>query len=149
MAYGPTGPMTTYRCAKCGGEFTSDWSDEEAHAEELAVFGEPHKPDDPVICDVCYKWMIEHRPPVLVPAIELNTMSDPTPHYRDETQRMWCGKCHHRFLFDDRMQKHSEAITQKHMELCEGDAAVTLVKIDQAFKDGWRPALPASTGEPG
>ena len=31
------------------------------------------------------------------------------------------------------------AITRKHRELCEGDAAVTLMRVEQAYKAGWRP----------
>jgi len=73
--------------------------------------------------------------------IDLNTMSDPTPHYRDETPRQRCAKCRHLFRLGYGMNDDPVLyrITKKHMELCEGDAAVTLMKIEQAYKAGWRP----------
>lgn len=82
--------------------------------------------------------------PVQLAVTELNTMSDPVPHYRDETPRIRCSKCGHRFLlgvgmFYNPLDAAVEAITNKHMELCEGDAAVTLMKVEQAYKAGWRP----------
>lgn len=79
--------------------------------------------------------------PVRFDVTELNTMSDPSPHYRDETPRERCSRCGHLFLLgrgcNDETQVY--AITRKHMELCEGDAAVTLMKVEQAYKAGWRP----------
>ncbi len=56
-----TGP--TYTCAVCKGTFVSDWSDEEAHQEQLEAFGRPYEPDDAVVCDDCYQKMIIASPP--------------------------------------------------------------------------------------
>lgn len=84
--------------------------------------------------------------PILFDIIELNTMSDPIPGFRDETQRMRCSKCGHLFLYSfgdtefspegQRRGNQIRAITDRHMQLCEGDAAVTLMKIEQAYKAG-------------
>jgi hypothetical protein len=68
--------------------------------------------------------------------VELNTMSDLRPDFRDETPRVFCSKCRHHFLLghDMRVDPVVSAISYKHLELCEGDPAVTLWKIDQWFK---------------
>jgi hypothetical protein len=73
--------------------------------------------------------------------VELNTMDNPTRWFRDETQRMRCTRCGNTFRLGYGMDidREVEAITEKHVELCEGDAAVTLLKLDAAFKAGWRP----------
>lgn len=48
----------TYTCSRCGGTFTSDWTDEDAAEEAKHVFGEieASKPMS-VVCDVCYREM--------------------------------------------------------------------------------------------
>jgi DNA-directed RNA polymerase subunit RPC12/RpoP len=50
-----------YTCCNCGGEFVSDWTDEEAQAEREQQFpGVPEK-YMVVVCDDCYqKIMTEH-----------------------------------------------------------------------------------------
>jgi hypothetical protein len=75
--------------------------------------------------------------------IELNTMDNPSPNFRDETARIRCGKCRNLFRLGPGMfwEPLETAITMKHLELCEGDAAVTLMKIEQAYKAGWRPQV--------
>ena len=87
-------------------------------------------------------------PPRVVPfdITELNTMSDPSPHFRDETERLRCSKCGHSFLYsfgmteldagNRRQGDRIRAITDAHMRLCEGDAAVALAKVEQAYKAG-------------
>ena len=72
---------------------------------------------------------------------ELNTMSNPKQGWRDETPRIRCSKCGNLFLLGQGMNADPEimAITRKHRELCEGDAAVTLMRVEQAYKAGWRP----------
>jgi len=79
--------------------------------------------------------------PPLVSIVELNTMSNPVPHYRDESPRVRCGKCGNLFLLGRGITEDREtaAVTRKHLELCEGNAAVTLMKVEQAWKAGWRP----------
>ncbi len=49
----------TFTCAGCRGTFDQIWSDEEARAEELATFGVPHRADDVVVCDDCYKELLQ------------------------------------------------------------------------------------------
>lgn len=44
-----------YSCARCGEEFESEWTMEEACAEYEANFGRPFKAEDVVaLCDDCY-----------------------------------------------------------------------------------------------
>lgn len=43
-----------FRCAKCGETFSKAWSEEEARAEEAALFG-ANDPDAAVLCDDCYR----------------------------------------------------------------------------------------------
>jgi len=73
--------------------------------------------------------------------IELNTMSDPERWFRDETPRLKCPKCGHNFLLGLGMDIDPiiSRISDKHVEVCEGDPAVALMKVEQAYKDGWRP----------
>lgn len=50
--------LDTYTCARCGGEFGSDRSDEEARAEAVALWGpEALKPGVVVVCDDCFKFL--------------------------------------------------------------------------------------------
>ena len=73
--------------------------------------------------------------------IELNTMDNPRWAFSDETPRQRCRKCGNTFRLGYGMDVDREvaAVTEKHMELCEGDAAITLFMVDAAFKAGWRP----------
>ena len=73
--------------------------------------------------------------------IELNTKSAPGNFFRDETPRIRCPRCGFWFLLGLGMDVDPviEAITHKHLEVCEGDPAVALMKVEQAYKDGWRP----------
>lgn len=72
---------------------------------------------------------------------ELNTMSDPKPGWMDETVRIRCPRCGHMFLLGRGMVEDPRirSVTRQHILLCEGDAAVTLMKVEQAYKAGWRP----------
>lgn len=73
-------------------------------------------------------------------------MSDLRPAFRDETDRIFCSKCGHWFLMsagatevDPEQRRRGDrirAITRAHIEMCGGDAAVTLAKIEQAYKSG-------------
>ena len=50
-----------YTCAHCGGTFEKAWSDEEAAAESLSIWG---KLDDPTtICDDCWQIVRPDRRP--------------------------------------------------------------------------------------
>jgi hypothetical protein len=54
-----------FRCAKCGGEFTKGWLDEEAAAEHARNFPEVGPTvGRVVVCDPCYlaflRWLDEH-----------------------------------------------------------------------------------------
>ena len=47
----------TYTCEMCGGAFTDGWSDTEANAEALAIWGVANaseRDDMAVICDDCW-----------------------------------------------------------------------------------------------
>jgi hypothetical protein len=46
--------VSTYTCEECGRTFDKGVSDEEAHAERVANFGEAFADDLAVICDDCY-----------------------------------------------------------------------------------------------
>lgn len=48
----------TYKCTVFGGTFDSEWTDEEAEAERKENFVGKPKPDDEIVCDVCYKEII-------------------------------------------------------------------------------------------
>jgi len=76
--------------------------------------------------------------------IEVNTMNNPSPKFRDETERVQCSKCGNYFLaggmakFNGRHFEHDMTVprvTGLHLELCEGDAAATLVKVDRRVKE--------------
>lgn len=53
--------MDEFTCAICGETFakawTKAWTDEEAAAERLEVWGSPHEPDDRVVCEDCWQRM--------------------------------------------------------------------------------------------
>lgn len=53
-----------YKCALCKEVFNKGWSDEEAQAEALEVFGEIPQDQQEVVCDDCYKMMITAVPPI-------------------------------------------------------------------------------------
>ncbi len=63
--------MSEYTCARCGGVFTSDWTEEEAQKECEMVFTPEGRagPKDSV-CDDCYQefmeWMRAEHPDALV-----------------------------------------------------------------------------------
>ncbi len=79
--------------------------------------------------------------PFVIEILELNTQADPRPGWRDESPGQRCRACGHVYRLGWGMDEDPKvaAVTRKHMELCEGDAAVTLMKIEQAYKAGWRP----------
>lgn len=68
---------------------------------------------------------------------ELNTVDSPIPGFMDETPRIRCPKCGSRLRLGRGMDENPDIseISMKHIELCEGDPAITLLKIDQ-----WRRA---------
>ncbi len=68
--------------------------------------------------------------------VELNTVDPPTPGFMDETVRIGCPKCGSRLRLGHGMDYDPEVaeISEKHIELCEGDPAVTLWRIDQWWK---------------
>jgi hypothetical protein len=76
----------------------------------------------------------------VVHIVELNTM-EYSRGWHDETPKVMCPKCRNIFRLGYGMDvdREMEAISNKHLELCEADAAVTLLKIDAEFKKGWRP----------
>ena len=48
-----------YTCAHCGGTFTSERPDEEAHEEAKQLWGRDGRaPDMAVICEVCFQQMM-------------------------------------------------------------------------------------------
>lgn len=53
-----------FTCARCGGEFVKErdgWSEEQAEAEALAVFGVERASEDPEmapVCDDCWQWVL-------------------------------------------------------------------------------------------
>jgi hypothetical protein len=48
--------MFRFRCAKCGEQCLSTWTDAEAHAEAVATFGrDGHAPGMVRVCDDCYR----------------------------------------------------------------------------------------------
>lgn len=53
----------TFTCANCGGAFEKDWTDEEAVAESVLVFGDLEPDDQAIVCDDCYVMMTELLPP--------------------------------------------------------------------------------------
>lgn len=44
-----------YTCAACGGTFESGWSDEEAEADALLLWGNIPPEETMVICDDCFQ----------------------------------------------------------------------------------------------
>ena len=53
----------TYTCARCGGRFESDWSEEEAQAEYERNFpgATAAKLPREEVCDDCYKVLMARR----------------------------------------------------------------------------------------
>lgn len=49
--------MAQYSCVHCGGPCGSSagWSEADADAERLSVFGQPRAADDVVLCGTCYR----------------------------------------------------------------------------------------------
>jgi len=50
-----------YQCANCKEIFEKGWSDEEAKKECEDHFGCCLQPDDPVVCDDCYKKIMDYN----------------------------------------------------------------------------------------
>src|SRR5678815_5524512 len=55
--------MHEYDCAKCGGHFASDWSDDEAWAEARALWRKEDLKSYAVVCESCFKDMTATKPP--------------------------------------------------------------------------------------
>jgi hypothetical protein len=56
--------MKTFTCALCGWTGPKAWSDLEAAAECVELFGDLPLPEDRVqVCDPCHKRMIAEYPP--------------------------------------------------------------------------------------
>jgi Phage portal protein, lambda family len=53
----------TYTCARCGGSFDSDWSDDEAAEELEENIPGVARADCAVVCDDCYQQMVAVLPP--------------------------------------------------------------------------------------
>lgn len=51
----------TFTCAFCGWRGDSDRSQEEADAEYAELFNHPG--ERVVVCDDCFRWMVERIPP--------------------------------------------------------------------------------------
>jgi hypothetical protein len=51
-------PESTFTCAGCHCTFQQGWTDADAVAEELVVFGTAHRSDDVVLCDDCYAELL-------------------------------------------------------------------------------------------
>lgn len=68
--------------------------------------------------------------------IELNTVSNPFPGFRDESPRLRCSKCGNYLLLGRGMDQEDELVqvANLHINLCEGDLPVTLWKMDQFLK---------------
>jgi hypothetical protein len=52
-----------YTCAACGGVFGKGWSDEEAAAESVELFGEWPAEQMAVVCDDCFNKMVGWKHP--------------------------------------------------------------------------------------
>ena len=65
-----------------------------------------------------------------------DTMDNPSPYFHDETERIKCTHCGNCFALGRGMDADARimAITYKHLELCEGDAAETLEKVAEYFE---------------
>ena len=62
--------------------------------------------------------------------VELNTESKRDPRFRMEFDiRQYCLRCNRLF----KMDADSEAISKLHFDICQGDAAITLMKIGQLY----------------
>lgn len=47
-----------YKCERCGGEFLNGWSEKEAEAEAVALWGDIKPEDQVTLCDDCFKKMM-------------------------------------------------------------------------------------------
>lgn len=56
----PTGP--TFTCEGCGGVFVRSWSNEEAAAETVEVFGAEALDDVAIVCEACWQAMRSDMP---------------------------------------------------------------------------------------
>jgi len=55
-----------FTCGRCGWTGPSEWSEEDAHAECLEVFGEMPEPEDRItVCEECYQEARRKFPPEL------------------------------------------------------------------------------------
>lgn len=52
----------TYKCASCGGVFQDGWTEEDAKSEYMETFGKAVSKSDAVVCDDCYKKIMEEIP---------------------------------------------------------------------------------------
>lgn len=50
-----------YKCSKCGGTFYSPYPYQEAIDECIENFGEYNPETDVIVCDVCYKEIMEFK----------------------------------------------------------------------------------------
>lgn len=48
-----------YTCGNCGGTFEKAWSDDESDAEARQMFGEIPAEEKAVVCDDCYRAMMQ------------------------------------------------------------------------------------------
>lgn len=52
----------TFTCDQCGGTFDKEWSDEEAHAEAVELWGEVPE-DKAVVCGDCFQMLTAWKSP--------------------------------------------------------------------------------------
>ncbi len=73
----------------------------------------------------------------MIHVVELNTVSNPRPGFRDETPRIRCSKCGNLLRLGHGMDADPEVseISMKHIELCKGDPHITLWRLDQWWKN--------------
>lgn len=70
--------------------------------------------------------------------IELNTEMPDKPGWRCETEAVRCSRCGKKFRLGWGMavELQQSTITTAHLKLCEGDSAVTLMKIENLYREG-------------
>ena len=56
----------TFRCDRCHGTFPKEWSDADAAAESMEVFGEMPDGDSAVVCDGCFEKIVGFKSPLAV-----------------------------------------------------------------------------------
>ena len=64
--------QTSYRCAVCGGTFTTERPDAEAEAEAEAIWGVANastNPDMAVVCDDCFRAGMARMAPEDLPKV--------------------------------------------------------------------------------